>query len=113
MSDGDNAASRLLADVANLVADNRDYGDAVENQELTADGWTWYLRGQGVLDSGESLDGADVSRMMILHKHSRACIGEYDIDHDRDVAGYAGIAAACEVAHGEGDESELEVSGDA
>ena len=110
---GDTDASRLLADVAALVNDDRDsHGDAVENQEHIADGWTWYLRGQGILGDGESLSGADVARMMTLLKHSRACVGEYDIDHDRDVAGYAGIAAACEVAAGNADRDDLEVAGD-
>jgi len=110
---GDTDASRLLADVAELVNDDRDsHGDAVENQEHIADGWTWYLRGQDILGDGESLSGADVARMMELLKQSRACVGEYDIDHDRDVAGYAGIAAACEVAAGNADRDDLEVAGD-
>ncbi len=65
------------------------------------------LRGQGIID-GAAVDGADVARMMELLKLSRACVGEYDIDHDRDVAGYAGIAAACEVAAGTADADDLE-----
>jgi hypothetical protein len=110
---GDNAAARLLADVADLVSDDRDsHGDAVENQEHIADGWTWYLRGQGIIDDDQAVDGGDVARMMELLKLSRACVGEYDIDHDRDVAGYAGIAAACEVQAGNADADELEVAGD-
>jgi len=112
MTDGDNAAARLLADVADLVSDDRDsHGDAVENQEHIAEAWNWYLRGHGIIET-EALDGADVARMMELLKLSRACVGEYDIDHDRDVAGYAGIAAACEVAAGEADSEDLEVTDD-
>jgi len=113
MSDGDNAAARLLADVSRLVSDDRDsHGDAVENQEHIAEAWNWYLRGQGIIETGAAVDGADVARMMELLKLSRACVGSYDIDHDRDVAGYAGIAAACEVAAGAADADELEVVGD-
>ncbi len=112
MSDGDNAAATLLAGVADLVSDDRDsHGDAVENQEHIAEAWTWYLRGQEIID-GTAVDGADVARMMELLKISRACVGEYDIDHDRDVAGYAGIAAACEVAAGTADADDLEVADD-
>jgi len=110
---GDNAAATLLADVADLVSDDRDsHGDAVENQEHIADGWTWYLRGQGIIDDDQAVDGGDVARMMILLKMSRACVGEYDIDHDRDKAGYAGIAAAYEALEGDATADELEVTGD-
>jgi hypothetical protein len=113
MTDGDNAASTLLADVADLVSEDRDsHGDAVENQQHIAAGWTWYLRGQGLLNEDEAISGGDVARMMPLLKMSRACVGEYDVDHDRDVAGYAGIAAACEVADGNADADELEVAND-
>ena len=110
---GDNAAATLLADVVDLVNDSRDsHGDAVENQVHIAEAWTWYLRGQGIIGDGESVSGADVARMMELLKLSRACVGNYDIDHDRDVAGYAGIAAACEVEAGNADADELEVTDD-
>jgi hypothetical protein len=110
---GDNAAATLLADVADLVNDSRDsHGDAVENQVHTAEAWTWYLRGQEVIGDDESVSGSDVARMMELLKLSRACVGNYDIDHDRDVAGYAGIAAACEVEAGNVAADELEVVGD-
>ncbi|AFH22692.1 hypothetical protein OSG_eHP32_00190 [environmental Halophage eHP-32] len=109
---GDNAAATLLADVADLVSDDRDsHGDAVENQEHIAEAWNWYLQGHGIIDE-EAIDGGDVARMMELLKLSRACVGEYDVDHDRDVAGYAGIAAACEVEAGNADRDELEVAGD-
>lgn len=109
--DGDNAAATLLADVASLVEDSRDtHGDAVENQEHIAEAWRWYLRGQGVAVDEEDLTGSDVARMMELLKLSRTCVGEYDVDHDRDVAGYAGIAAACEVNAGAVTLDELEVA---
>jgi hypothetical protein len=101
MPDGDTLAAGLLEDTADLVADDRDtHGDAVENQQHIAEAWTWYLRGHGLLSDAEILTGADVARMMMLVKLSRGAVGEYDIDHDRDVAGYAGIAAACEVHTG-------------
>jgi hypothetical protein len=104
-TNGDGIASDVLADTAELVNSDRDtHGDAVENQEHIGESWTWYLRGKGLLADGAEIDGADVARMMILLKMSRGCVGEYDPDHDRDSAGYAGIAAACEKVHGDADE---------
>ena len=108
---GDGAAARLLADTARLVDSDRDsHGDAVENQAHIARGWTWYLRGQGVLGPGESLDGTDVAFMMGLLKMSRHSVGEFDIDHLRDTAGYAGIGAACAVFRGEAAAEDLEAA---
>lgn len=98
---GDDLASMLAEDVATLLTDSRDsHGDAVENQEHIADAWSWYL--------GEDVTGVDVARMMELVKMSRAVVGEYDLDHDRDIAGYASIAAACAVANGEADIDDLQ-----
>jgi len=105
---GDEMAASLLFDTADLINDDRDtHGDAVENQAHIAAGWTWYLRGQGVLDADESLSGADVAFMMGLLKMSRHCVGTFDVDHLRDTAGYAGIGAACAVANGEADLDEI------
>jgi len=102
---GDDRARTVLKDMARLVASDRDtHGDAVENQEHIAQGWTWYLRGQGVLDDDEELTGGDVGRMMGILKISRTAVGDYDVDHDRDIAGYAGIAAACEHMRGNVDQ---------
>jgi len=103
--DGDEIASDVLADTAELVNSDRDtHGDAVENQEHIGEAWAWYLRGKGLLADDAQIDGGDVARMMMLLKMSRGCVGEYDPDHDRDAAGYAGIAAACEKLHGDADE---------
>jgi len=108
---GDETAAIVLHDTAELVDSDRDtHGDAVENQEHIAQGWTWYLRGQGVLDGDEELTGGDVGRMMMLLKTSRTAVGSYDVDHDRDVAGYAGIAAACEYMRDNVGDDELTVS---
>jgi len=102
---GDEVASAVLEDVAALVGDTRDsHGDAIENQRHIATAWTWYLRGQGVLDDDEELTGGDVGRMMGILKISRTAVGDYDVDHDRDIAGYAGIAAACEHMRGNVDQ---------
>lgn len=110
-STGDELAHRLLEDVGHLVDSDRDtHGDAVENQEHIASGWTWYLRGQGVLDDDEELTGLDVAYMMAMLKMSRNAVGEFDIDHPRDVAGYAGIGAACSVKRGWADEDDLQVA---
>lgn len=107
---GDEMVSTLLADTAELVSSDRDtHGDAVVNQSHIAQGWTWYLRGQGILDEDERLTGGDVGRLMAIVKLSRTSVGDYDIDHDRDVAGYVGIAAACEVADGNADANNLAV----
>ena len=101
MPSGDVLAAGLLSGTASLVHDERDtHGDAVENQRHIAEAWTWYLRGHGHLSEGATITGADVARMMELLKLSRGAVGEYDLDHDRDVAGYAGIAAACEIYDG-------------
>jgi hypothetical protein len=110
---GDAIAHTVLADVASLVNDKRDtHGDAVANQEHIADAWEWYLRGNGVLAADATITGADVSRMMALLKMSRSAVGEHDIDHDRDVAGYAGIASACEFLNGDVTADELTVADD-
>lgn len=108
---GDSVASTLLEDTAQLVDSDRDtHGDAVENQEHIADGWTWYLRGMGVLGEDQEVTGGDVGRMMAILKMSRTSVGDYDVDHDRDMAGYAGIAAACEFFRGNVLEDDLTVS---
>ena len=105
---GDEMAASLLHDTAALVNDDRDtHGDAVDNQQHIAAGWTWYLRGQGVLDDDQAIDGTDVAFMMALLKMSRHCVGTFDVDHLRDTAGYAGIGAACAVARGDADVDEL------
>ena len=108
---GDELAHRLLEDVGHLVDSDRDtHGDAVQNQEHIASGWSWYLRGQGHLDDDDELTGLDVAYMMAMLKMSRNAVGEFDIDHPRDVAGYAGIGAACSVKRGWADEDDLEVA---
>ena len=94
---GDELASAVLEDVAELVGDTRDsHGDAIENQRHIATAWTWYLRGKGVLSSSQEIEPVDVPRMMELLKLSRAVIGQSELDHDRDVTGYGGIATACQ-----------------
>ncbi len=99
---GDKMASTLLHDTADLVNDDRDtHGDAVVNQQHIAQGWTWYLRGLGILGPDESLSGDDVGAMMGLVKMSRHSTGEKDIDHMRDIAGYGGIGGACLVDQGD------------
>lgn len=105
---GDALAGGLLEDTAALVTQSRDsHGDAVENQAHIAEAWAWYLRGHGIIDADATITGADVARMMQLVKLSRGAVGEYDVDHDRDVAGYAGIAAACETVDGNADVEEV------
>jgi hypothetical protein len=107
---GDEIAAGILGDVASLVNDDRDtHGDAVVNQEHTARGWTWYLRGKGLLAPDEEVTGADVARLMDILKMSRLCVGEYDADHDLDRVGYSGIATACEILQGNVDIDEQEV----
>ena len=106
--DGDQMAASLLLDVADLITDDRNtHGDAVVNQEHIAAGWTWFLRGQGVLDADEHVSGTDVAFMMGLVKMSRYCVGSFDVDHLRDTAGYAAIGAACAVENGDASIDEL------
>lgn len=105
---GDELAGRLIRDAYETVTAARDtHGDAVENTEHIADAWTWYLRGLGLLADDEEITGGDAGRMMMLLKISRAAVGEYDVDHDRDGAGYAGIAAASEVFRGNAEAGDL------
>lgn len=107
-ANGDRASADLLHDVANLIDSDRDsHGDAVDQQAAAAEAWTWYLRTHDILRAGESVNGSDVARMMILLKMSRGGMGEFDLDHDRDTAGYGAIAAACSVREGKADEAEL------
>lgn len=105
---GDKMAASLLNDTAALIDDDRDtHGDAVVNQEHIASGWTWYLRGKGALDGGERITGDDVASMMAILKMSRHVVGTEDMDHMRDIAGYAGIGGACLVSRGVADEDQL------
>lgn len=105
---GDELAAILLQDVAEVVTNKRGtHGDAVENMEHIAELWTTYLQGAGLLDDDQEITGSQAAHLMILLKLSRAVIGDYVIDHDRDVAGYGAISAACEVAAGRADESDL------
>jgi hypothetical protein len=108
---GDAMAASLLYDTGDLVDDDRDtHGDAYENQNSIAKRWTLHLQDRGLLGEDERLYGDDVGIMMNQLKQSRHAVGERDIDHLRDMAGYAGIGAACMVKDGFADVSELIVS---
>jgi nucleoside 2-deoxyribosyltransferase len=110
---GDAMAGAVASDLADLLTQSRDtHGDAVDQQESAAAAWSWYLTAHGKLQDDETVTGADVARMMALLKMSRAAVGSYDVDHDRDLAGYGTIAAACAVANGTADADAL-VRGDA
>lgn len=105
---GDHLAGLLINDAYETVTSSRDsHGDAVENMTHIANGWTWYLRGMGLLGPDERIPPAVSARMMEIVKLSRASVGSIDVDHDRDVAGYAGIAGACEVAEGNATQEDL------
>jgi len=107
-SNGDKASDDLISDVAGLVDGDRDsHGDAVDQQEAAGEVWTWYLEKHDMLSADAEVEGSDVARMMVLLKMSRAAVGEYDLDHDRDIVGYGGIAGACAVREGKADEEEL------
>jgi len=45
--------------------------------------------------------------MMAILKMSRHAVGTEDMDHMRDIAGYAGIGGACLVSRGVADEDQL------
>ncbi len=95
---GDELAAMTTDDVSALLTSSRDtHGDAVDNQQHIATAWEWYLDGQGKLASDASITGSDVAMLMGLLKMSRNAVGEFDVDHFRDIAGYAAIGAACAV----------------
>ena len=95
---GDELAAMTTDDVSALLTSSRDtHGDAVENQQHIATAWEWYLDGQGKLASDASITGSDVAMLMGLLKMSRNAVGEFDVDHFRDIAGYAAIGSACAV----------------
>lgn len=107
-SRGDKLAATLLEDVAEVVTNKRGtHGDAVENMEHIASLWTSFLQALGLLDEDQEVTGSQAAQMMVLLKLSRAAVGDYTIDHDRDIAGYAAISAACVVARGDADEEDL------
>jgi hypothetical protein len=108
ISEGDRLAALTTDDASAVLTLSRDtHGDAVENQQHIADAWDWYLGGHGKLADGETIDGTDVAMMMGLLKMSRAAVGEFDVDHLRDVCGYAAIGNACAVDRGDASESDL------
>lgn len=105
---GDALAAILLDDVSEVVQNKRGtHGDAVENMEHIASLWTSFLRALGILDTDQEITGSQAAQMMVLLKLSRAAVGNYTIDHDRDIAGYAAISAACVVARGDADIEDL------
>ncbi len=107
---GDKMARMVAEDVATLLTDSRDtHGDAIENTQHIAHGWNWYLQGEGKLADGASIDGTDVAALMTQLKLSRNSVGDFDVDHLRDVAGYASIGAACAVDRGDANLDELQV----
>jgi len=58
--------------------------------------------------AGGEIHGDDVACMMGRLKMSRHAVGGRDMDHMRDIAGYAGIGGACLVDRGEAPLSEIE-----
>lgn len=109
MTDGNELAGRLLDSAADIVRANDTHGDAITNQQHIAAGWTWYLRGTGLLADDQSVTGSDVGNMMGLLKMSRAAVGEHDIDHHRDIAGYSAIGAACIATSNDASPTDLDI----
>ena len=79
-------AAKLLAEAAKLVGGerSRQHGPARQNLGLTAELWSAYL--------GVDIQVADVALLVALLKIARARTGAPDVDHFRDLAGYAGLA---------------------
>jgi len=89
-------AGELLEDAADTVTQDRDtHGEAVENHEHIADFWTTLFEGK--LKEGEEIEAHEVADAMVLVKLSRRYTGELTRDHRKDIAGYTGIAWACEM----------------
>ncbi len=81
-------AAELLTQAAELVGGERfrQYGDPPNSLGLVAALWSAYL--------GTPVQAADVALLMALLKIARARSGTPNIDHFRDLAGYAGLAGA-------------------
>ena len=79
-------AATLLAEAAVLVEGDRAqrHGPARQNLGLAAELWSAYL--------GVPIQAADVALLLALLKVARARTGAPDVDHYRDLAGYAGLA---------------------
>ncbi len=79
-------AANLLSEAAVLVGGDRarQHGPAHRNLGLAAELWSAYL--------GIPIQATDVALLMALLKIARARTGAPDVDHFRDLAGYAGLA---------------------
>lgn len=93
-------AASLAQEIGDTLAQrNGTHGDPVENHDHIADLWNAYL---GVGEEGElygndvlvrPLRGDEVADLMVLLKLSRKHVGGMDLDHYRDIIGYASIGS--------------------
>ena len=95
MSDGNDARQQIIEEVRSCVCDERykQYGDAQENFEDTAQVWTWWLRGRGLLKDDAELTSLDFGQMMLLMKVSRSLRNLEYLDTFIDEVGYAVCSA--------------------
>lgn len=64
------------------------YGHPADNHQLTADLWTAWLRGRGVLTAEQLVSPEDVCMLNCMQKQARLANGHHE-DSWLDIAGYA------------------------
>lgn len=96
-SDNEQNAAEILREAADIVQGDREtHGEAVENHRHIAD----LINALFSDKLNEDFQAHEVADLMVLVKMSRRYKGTAKPDHRRDVAGYTGIAHACELADG-------------
>lgn len=89
----------VLDEAKKIVTQDRceQYGGPEDSFRVIGELWAAYLRGRGVLKSGEEIDPDMVANMMVLLKVARASTAiEPKRDNYIDMAGYAACAAELE-----------------
>ena len=89
MNHGSKATVAIIHETADTISNRGDtHGDAYEQQQVLAALWSTMLN--------THISSAQVALMQLMIKVSRIATGDvHELDHYRDVIGYAGIAAMC------------------
>lgn len=89
MNEGSKATVTIIHETADTIANRGEtHGDAYKQQCVLANLWSAML--------GTPVSPAEAALMQLMIKVSRIVVGDAnELDHYRDVIGYAGIAAMC------------------